>query len=84
MAENHFILLHRIMKDQDKPVATWVNVSNINTIAESLTVKGTRITMRDGFLLVADTVSEVLDKIKEANDDHVRITYNRPSVTYDG
>ncbi len=67
---NHFIFLRRIVKDTEQPVATWVNADSINTISASLSGSGTRITMRDsGFLLVADTVSEVLDKIKEANHD---------------
>ena len=64
-----FIMLHRRIKDKDNTTPTWVNVSNINTISITSEGDGTRIAMRDGFLLVSDDVSEVLEKIRRAADD---------------
>lgn len=67
-----FILLHRRIKfkgQNDVDIApTWVNVSNINTIANTVENDGTRITMRDGFLLVEESVAAVLDKIRCADN----------------
>lgn len=67
-----FILLHRRIKfkgqDEVDIVPTWVNVSNINTIANTVENDGTRITMRDGFLLVEESVAVVLDKIRCADN----------------
>lgn len=49
---------------------TWVNVDNINTLsAAAIDPPGTRITMRDGFLVCEEDVSAVLDAIRRANDD---------------
>ena len=64
-----FIMLHRRIKDKDNTIPTWVNVSNINTISTTSEGDGTRISMRDGFLLVSDEVSEVIEKIRRAADD---------------
>lgn len=67
-----FILLHRRIKfkgQDDVDIApTWVNVSNINTIANTVENDGARITMRDGFLLVEESAAVVLDKIRCADN----------------
>ena len=69
----HFILLHRRIKfkgqDETDIAPTWVNVSNINTIANTVENDGARITMRDGFLLVEEDVNAVMDKIRSATYD---------------
>ena len=50
--------------------STWVNIDNINTIsAASATGTGSRITMRDGFLICEDEVTAVLEKIRRAEND---------------
>ena len=64
-----FIMLHRRLKDKNDTTPTWVNVSNINTISVTSEGDGTRIAMRDGFLLVSDEVNEVLEKIRRAAND---------------
>lgn len=66
---NNFIMLHRRIKDRAEPAPTWVNVANINTIAETIEGDGSRITMRDGFLLVEEDVNAVLSKIRWENND---------------
>lgn len=63
-----FIMVHRRIGNGTE--TTWVNIDNINTIsAASATGTGSRITMRDGFLLVNDEVNDVLDAIRRAEDD---------------
>lgn len=64
----NFILLHRRIKDKTETAPTWVNVANINTIAETIEGDGSRVVMRDGFLLVEETVNSVLDKIRCATN----------------
>lgn len=65
-----FIMLHRLMDYIAKGTTpTWVNIRNINTISESLNGDGTRITMRDGFLVVSESVTAVLDAIRRAEDE---------------
>lgn len=59
----NFILLHRRIKDKTDTAPTWVNVANINTIAATTEGDGSRITMRDGFLLVEEDVNAVLIKL---------------------
>lgn len=73
---NGFILLHRrvSIKEMEGISPTWVNVSNINTVAETSDGKGARITMRDGFLLVKEDVNAVMDKIRWATDDRVKVS----------
>lgn len=72
----NFILLHRrvSIKEMEGISPTWVNVSNINTVAETSDGKGARITMRDGFLLVKEDVNAVMDKIRWATDDRVKVS----------
>ena len=64
-----FIMLKR--KTDKTTVPTWVNVCNINMISAATVDPqgGTRIVMRDGFLLCEDEVSAVLEKIRRAEDD---------------
>lgn len=76
----NFILLHRRINEKTTARTgeglkvnvkeyispTWVNVSNINTIANTVEGDGARITMRDGFLLVEEDVNAVLDRIWRA------------------
>lgn len=66
----NFILLHRRIKDKTETAPTWVNVANINTIAATIEGDGSRVVMRDGFLLVEEDVNAVMDKIRWATDDH--------------
>ena len=66
---SNFILLHRRIKDRAEPALTWVNVANINTIATTTEGNGSRITMRDGFLLVEEDVNTVMNKIWYENHD---------------
>ena len=71
----NFILLHRRIKfkgqDTVDVAPTWVNVSNINTVAMTSEGDGSRVTMRDGFLLVEEDVNTVMNKIWwENNDNH--------------
>lgn len=72
----NFILLHRrvSIKEMEGISPTWVNVSNINTVAETIDGKGARITMRDGFILVKEDVNAVMDKIRWATDDRVKVS----------
>lgn len=65
---NNFIMLHRRIKDKSDTAPTWVNVANINTIAATVEGDGSRITMRDGFLLVEEEVNAVLNKIRWENN----------------
>ena len=65
----NFILLHRRIKDKTDTAPTWVNVANINTIAATVEGDGSRVVMRDGFLLVEEDVNAVMDKIRRATDD---------------
>lgn len=60
----NFILLHRRIKDKSDTAPTWVNVSNINTVSETSEGDGTRIAMRDGFLLVSEDVTTVMNKVR--------------------
>ena len=63
-----FIMLHR--RTDKLTIPTWVNIDNINTISAATTdPPGTRITMREGFLIVEDGVAEVLEKIRRAEDN---------------
>ena len=64
-----FIMVHRKTSSGTQP--TWVNVCNINMISAATVDPqgGTRIVMRDGFLLCEDEVSAVLEKIRRAEDD---------------
>ena len=64
---NNFIMLHRRITNKTEP--TWVNVANINTIAATVEGDGSRITMRDGFLLVEEEVNAVLNKIRWENSN---------------
>ena len=72
----NFILLHRrvSINEMEGISPTWVNVSNINTVAETSDGKGARITMRDGFILVKEDVNAVMDKIRWATDDRVKVS----------
>mgnify|MGYP003374282581 CR=1 FL=1 len=62
-----FIMLHRTVNGQTVP--TWVNVENINTITPAITGPGSRITLKEGFLLAEDNVADVLEKIRRAEDE---------------
>lgn len=62
-----FIMLRRTVNGQTVP--TWVNVENINTITAAITGPGSRITLKEGFLLAEDDVAEVLEKIRRAEAD---------------
>ena len=62
-----FIMIHRTVNGTAEP--TWVNVANINTIAAAVTGPGSRITLRDGFLLVEEEPGVVLERIRRAEDD---------------
>ena len=78
---NNFILLHRRIqykgKDGTDIEPTWVNVENINTIAATTDGDGSRVVMRDGFLLVEEEVNAVLNKIRWENNDAVRDSHNK-------
>ena len=69
----NFILLHRRIKyygqDTVEIAPIWVNADNINTIAATVEGDGSRITMRDGFLLVEEEVNAVLNKIRWENSN---------------
>ena len=62
-----FIMLKR--KTDKTTVPTWVNIDNINTIFTTLDGNGSRVSLRDGFLVCEDEVSAVLEKIRRAEDD---------------
>ena len=65
-----FIMVHRRTGTGKETMPTWVNIDNINTISTAVTdPPGSRITMRDGFLVVEDDVSAVLEKIRRAETD---------------
>ena len=73
----NFIMLHRRIKDKTDTAPTWVNISNINTIAATIEGDGSRVVMRDGFLLVEEDVNAILDKIRWENNDHVKVSLDR-------
>lgn len=64
---SRFIMVHRRMNGETAP--TWVNVENINTISAAATGPGSRITLRDGFLLTEEEPGVVLERIRRAEDD---------------
>lgn len=64
---SRFIMLRRTVNGQT--AMTWVNVENINTITAAVTGPGSRITLKEGFLLAEDEVAEVLEKIRRAEAD---------------
>lgn len=64
-----FILLHRFAREKTGGTEpTWVNIYNINTIAACADGVGSRITMRDGFLIVSEEVNTVTDLILRAEN----------------
>ena len=67
---SRFIMVRRRTGTGTETVVTWVNVENINMIsAAAIEPEGTRISMRDGFLIAEENVSTVLEKIRRAEDD---------------
>ena len=50
-------------------VPTWVNVDNIILISAVSDGNGSRISMRECFLLAEEDVAAVMDKIRQAEDD---------------
>lgn len=64
---SRFIMLRRTVNGQT--AMTWVNVENINTITAAVTGPGSRITLKEGFLLAEDEVAEVLEKIRRAESE---------------
>ena len=67
---SRFIMIRRRTGSGTETTPTWVNVENINTLSSAaITPTGTRISMRDGFLICEEDVSAVLEKIRRAEDD---------------
>jgi len=65
-----FIMIRRRTGTGAETTPTWVNVENINMISAAvIEPEGTRISMRDGFLIAEENVSTVLEKIRRAEDD---------------
>ena len=59
-----FILVHRYINNKEDVEITYVNIDNINTFSACSDGKGTRIAMRDSFILVEEDTGAILNKIR--------------------